>query len=651
MARLYAGVAPRCSISPPFPSSRLAKRRTNRLREKLLKTLGPPRQPLSISLPPTQETIHRREEWDGTTLDDSATVVSTDDRRIELSIGHSPTPSEVLHGVSDPLPRVPVLRWSLQLVGIFIFQTICAVWFLGAGHSDEEARDKGVGGSKNLESSKLRGGEMKGNNGLQLQNGGGRFSEGLGSNLGKLHANADEDLDEKISKIRAMAREARLMERLEMGRNGDVIGGLAAEEDKEVVPPAVMDSATDTASPRTEKNQIEGEVDELLGELPQLVRSRLRKLPPKSYLARFAGAPRRRMNRNNVVGNRGSSPLPAKDELAKSGSDNPKGGSAEPVIREKPRGFQNTGGVNKKGNKAHIEDGVALNSKTDKRTKERNSSLGRRKGDAKQVEHKSFTEPFITSSEERESSASCHEAVGRLGNGGDTAVSGRLGSYNSEGSLQDNLTKVNGMNKINDAYMPSVVTHDPSPMKDVETKKVNVENRRSGQSMKENTAKPARSGSSALLKHNNGSQQRLQTKEDKHKSQLHDTKHNQSKENEFWWLSLPYVHVIFLHRGVGDTRAKGLYSLKLHHGADNDAAGSHIIAFQDRGDATNFCFLLESLFKDLGDAYADVVPLSIKELHGEVKSGSMNVKVVRKGELKLYVGQPLEEVERKLRSL
>lgn len=70
--------------------------------------------------------------------------------------------------------------------------------------------------------------------------------------------------------------------------------------------------------------------------------------------------------------------------------------------------------------------------------------------------------------------------------------------------------------------------------------------------------------------------------------------------------------VILLHRGVGDTRSKGLYSLKQHHSADSDAVGSHIIAFQDRGDATNFCSLLECFFKDLDDAYADVVPLSIK---------------------------------------
>ncbi|CAN6468544.1 unnamed protein product [Victoria cruziana] len=645
MARLCAGLVPRCSICPPFPSRRVAERRTNRLRGKLLKTLAPPHHQLSISLPPTQERIHRREESDEATMDESAAVVSTDDFRFELSIGKSPTPPEVLHGVPDALPSVSVIRWSLQLVGIFIFQTICAFWFLGVVHPNEEAIEKDVVGDKNLESSRLRAGEKEENDGVLLEKGGGRSSEGLGSHSVRIYANDDGDLEEKISKIQSMAREARLMEKLEMEGNGGVGGGLAVEEDKEVGEAAVIDSTTDTANRRNGKNQIEGEVDELLGGLPQLVRSRLRKLPPRSYLTRFAAAPRRRPKRNDAVADRGSPPSPTKDELAKPGSRNSHAGR---MMRESPRGFQGshkTGGVEKNVNRTRTEYGAALNSEEEERAKEKNSSLSRRKGDAKQVEHKSFTEPSVASSEERESNASFQESVGRLESGWDTSVSGRLGSYDSQGYLQDNIRKINGVKKINEA------TPGPRPMKDVETKQVNLENRRSGQSMKGNASRPTSSGSSVLSKHNSGSQKRLQAKEVKHESQLHEAKDNQSERNKLWWLSLPYVHVILLHRGVGDTRSKGLYSLKQHHSADSDAVGSHIIAFQDRGDATNFCSLLECFFKDLDDAYADVVPLSIKELKGEVKSDSMNVKVVRKGELKLYVGQPLEEVERKLRSL
>lgn len=43
-----------------------------------------------------------------------------------------------------------------------------------------------------------------------------------------------------------------------------------------------------------------------------------------------------------------------------------------------------------------------------------------------------------------------------------------------------------------------------------------------------------------------------------------------------------------------------------------EESASYTIVFQDRGDAMNFCFLLESFFVDLGDVNADVVPLTIQ---------------------------------------
>lgn len=46
--------------------------------------------------------------------------------------------------------------------------------------------------------------------------------------------------------------------------------------------------------------------------------------------------------------------------------------------------------------------------------------------------------------------------------------------------------------------------------------------------------------------------------------------------------------------------------------SENDDSPSYTVAFQDRGDATNFCYLLESFFEGLGDVSADVVPLTIQ---------------------------------------
>lgn len=46
--------------------------------------------------------------------------------------------------------------------------------------------------------------------------------------------------------------------------------------------------------------------------------------------------------------------------------------------------------------------------------------------------------------------------------------------------------------------------------------------------------------------------------------------------------------------------------------SDDEDSASYTIAFQDQGDATNFCYLLETFFEELGDFTADVVPLTMK---------------------------------------
>ncbi|KAK4372522.1 hypothetical protein RND71_007906 [Anisodus tanguticus] len=111
-------------------------------------------------------------------------------------------------------------------------------------------------------------------------------------------------------------------------------------------------------------------------------------------------------------------------------------------------------------------------------------------------------------------------------------------------------------------------------------------------------------------------------------------------DTDFWWFSLPYVLVILMRRGHDDEGPEGLFTLK-----------SHTVAFQDRGDATNFCYLLQSFFEDLGDFSAEVAPLPVKELSEAIRSHTMKVIVVKKGKLKLYAGQPLADAEMALRSL
>lgn len=66
---------------------------------------------------------------------------------------------------------------------------------------------------------------------------------------------------------------------------------------------------------------------------------------------------------------------------------------------------------------------------------------------------------------------------------------------------------------------------------------------------------------------------------------------------------------ILMRRGSEKEEPAGLYALRTPYQAGDQAC---TVAFEDRGDANNFCYLLESYFEDLGDFSADIVPLSIQ---------------------------------------
>ncbi|KAL8167190.1 hypothetical protein V2J09_008689 [Rumex salicifolius] len=123
--------------------------------------------------------------------------------------------------------------------------------------------------------------------------------------------------------------------------------------------------------------------------------------------------------------------------------------------------------------------------------------------------------------------------------------------------------------------------------------------------------------------------------------------------SDMWWLKLPYVLAIAMQQGYEEVEERGFYSLKTKPDDDAPSAtqASHTVLFEDRGDAHNFSLLLESYFEELEDVRITVVPLPIKELNDAVRSQTKKVIVVRKGQLRLYAGQPLDEVETALRSL
>ncbi|GFP83462.1 hypothetical protein PHJA_000489600 [Phtheirospermum japonicum] len=117
---------------------------------------------------------------------------------------------------------------------------------------------------------------------------------------------------------------------------------------------------------------------------------------------------------------------------------------------------------------------------------------------------------------------------------------------------------------------------------------------------------------------------------------------------DFWWLSLPYVLVIVMRRGEDGEGGEGLYSVKSVSSTGDRI--SHMVAFEDRGDATNFRYILQSFFEDLEDFKADIVPLTVKELNEAAEYYRWRVIVVKRGQLKLYAGQPLVDAETALRA-
>lgn len=67
---------------------------------------------------------------------------------------------------------------------------------------------------------------------------------------------------------------------------------------------------------------------------------------------------------------------------------------------------------------------------------------------------------------------------------------------------------------------------------------------------------------------------------------------------------------IFMYTGRDEEGPHGAYTIKsTSHTKDGS---SHLAAFEDRGDATNFCYILQSFFEELVDFSTDIVPIPTK---------------------------------------
>ncbi|VVB00987.1 unnamed protein product [Arabis nemorensis] len=150
-------------------------KRKNYLRPKILRTLNPkPRETVSIGIQSPE-------------IFPPSDVISNDGVE-ELQVNSSSVVSNEVSGIFSKLSPKLVAKYGLYLIGIFAFQTVCAVLFLGNSTNSGKTPES---------SSRSLSLNLKRQNGVKL------------SNVGLL----DElEMNEKIAEIRVMAREARKSE-------------------------------------------------------------------------------------------------------------------------------------------------------------------------------------------------------------------------------------------------------------------------------------------------------------------------------------------------------------------------------------------------------------------------------------------------------
>ncbi|CAN4113555.1 unnamed protein product [Withania somnifera] len=136
-------------------------------------------------------------------------------------------------------------------------------------------------------------------------------------------------------------------------------------------------------------------------------------------------------------------------------------------------------------------------------------------------------------------------------------------------------------------------TGDAEPISPLWVKK-SSENKESGR--KERSAKNVEARKVDVIKV--GKKNSLE-KSRRKKKELHQT-----------WRNLNQELAIRMRRGHDDEGPEGLFALK--NSFQVNGSLSHTVTFEDRGDATNFCYLLQSFFEDLGDFSAEIVPLPVQ---------------------------------------
>ncbi|XP_028779859.1 uncharacterized protein LOC114736235 [Neltuma alba] len=123
---------------------------------------------------------------------------------------------------------------------------------------------------------------------------------------------------------------------------------------------------------------------------------------------------------------------------------------------------------------------------------------------------------------------------------------------------------------------------------------------------------------------------------------------DEREEDYLWWLDLPYVLCIELYTVDDGEQRVGFYSLEMANDLEVEPKPLHVIAFQDAGDCKSLCYIIQAHMDMLGNGQAFVVAQPPKDAFREAKANGFGVTVIKKGELKLNIDQPLEEVEEQI---
>uniref|UniRef100_A0A803MEZ6 Uncharacterized protein n=1 Tax=Chenopodium quinoa TaxID=63459 RepID=A0A803MEZ6_CHEQI len=594
----------RCSIRVPSSSLRRAKRK-NYLRPKILKTLTKPYNiPLDDHIEAPIQPIEPNVEvpLDSTKEQSGSSFVEESENESGLSqlevVRDSEAPNLVGFGGISGSTIVKIVG---SFVGLFVLQTVVAVWVMGSNKSDENNGNLVVGDRKK----ELRLGMREGEVGI---NGNTFLKDWAGLDVD------ESEMEAKISEIRKMAWEVREAEK----RKKEVDVRLSKLKKKYPAPSLNVNFLNKSeGSGKEEKNKaLNGKEEDsmLLFKMKHKFRSHLTKPEEK---------PKGFQNIDDVREKHSSGNDEKPVEGTGSGNDNSQiiDVTEETIPENCNNGMDKEGKIPVPQSSAQLKGpgkGFGSNGARNKLDKGINGSTS-----------------SGSNNTAKKASKGSNEGA-KPGNGSSALGSNRTakklskeineGAKPVKGLVQDS-SDGNSLDKGSGGKVSSTVaTEGKKKMTDP-----------AASTTSESPTMPRRKGPS----NSNKLESKLPRSIDK------DDLENVNP----WWSKLPYVLVILMQNGIGDEAQRGFYNIRIYTDAENQSYLSYTVAFEDRNDANNFSYLLESAFEDLPDAAVDIAPISTKEFKEMAETLDNKVFVLRKGELKLYVGQPLADVEAALRSL